>query len=30
MEISFNDEDMLLGSKLHNQPLFIKGYVDGK
>ncbi|KAG5248512.1 Retrotransposon gag protein [Salix suchowensis] len=29
-EISFNDEDLLLGSKLHNRPLFIKGYVDGK
>ncbi|KAF9661842.1 hypothetical protein SADUNF_Sadunf19G0110800 [Salix dunnii] len=29
-EISFNDEDLLLGSKLHNRPLFIKGYVDEK
>jgi hypothetical protein len=29
-EISFNDEDLLLGSKLHNRPLFIKGYVDQK
>jgi hypothetical protein len=29
-EISFNDEDLLLGSKLHNQLLFIKGYVDEK
>uniref|UniRef100_A0A6N2MST0 Retrotransposon gag domain-containing protein n=1 Tax=Salix viminalis TaxID=40686 RepID=A0A6N2MST0_SALVM len=28
--ISFNDEDLLLGSKLHNRPLFIKGYVDEK
>jgi len=27
-EISFNDEDLLLGSKLHNQLSFIKGYVD--
>uniref|UniRef100_A0A6N2KT51 Retrotransposon gag domain-containing protein n=1 Tax=Salix viminalis TaxID=40686 RepID=A0A6N2KT51_SALVM len=27
-EISFNDEDLLLG--LHNRPLFIKGYVDEK
>ena len=29
-EISFNDEDLLLGLKLHNRPLFIKGYVDEK
>jgi hypothetical protein len=29
-EISFNDEDLLLGSKLHNRPFFIKGYVDEK
>jgi hypothetical protein len=29
-KISFNDEDLLLGLKLHNQPLFIKGYVDEK
>jgi hypothetical protein len=29
-EISFNDEDLLLGSKLHNRSLFIKGYVDEK
>jgi len=29
-EISFNDEDLLLGSKLHNRSLFIKGYVDQK
>jgi len=29
-EISFNDEDLLLGSKLHSRPLFIKGYVDEK
>uniref|UniRef100_A0A6N2MI02 Retrotransposon gag domain-containing protein n=1 Tax=Salix viminalis TaxID=40686 RepID=A0A6N2MI02_SALVM len=29
-QISFNDEDLLLGSKLHNRPLFIKGYVDEK
>ena len=27
IEISFNDEDLLLGSKLHNRSLFIKGYV---
>jgi len=30
IEISFNDEDLLLGSKLHNRSLFIKGYVDEK
>jgi hypothetical protein len=29
-EISFNDEDLLLGLKLHNQLPFIKGYVDEK
>jgi len=29
-EISFNDEDLLLRSKLHNRPLFIKGYVNKK
>jgi hypothetical protein len=29
-KISFNDEDLLLGSKLHSRPLFIKGYVDEK
>jgi len=29
-EISFNDEDLLLGSKLHNRLSFIKGYVDEK
>ena len=29
-KISFNDEDLLLGSKLYNQPLFIKGHVDEK
>jgi hypothetical protein len=29
-EISFNNEDSLLGSKLYNQSLFIKGYVDEK
>ena len=29
-KISFNDEDLLLGLKLHNRPLFIKGYVDEK
>jgi hypothetical protein len=29
-KISFNDEYLLLGLKLHNQPLFIKGYVDEK
>jgi hypothetical protein len=30
MKISFNDEDLLVGSKLHNHPLFIKRYVDEK
>ncbi|KAL0448880.1 UNVERIFIED_CONTAM: hypothetical protein Slati_1444400 [Sesamum latifolium] len=25
--ITFTDEDMLLGSKLHNRPLFVAGYV---
>jgi len=29
-EISFNDEDLLFGSKLHNQPFFIKGYINEK
>ena len=29
-EISFNDENLLLGSKLHSRPLFIKGYIDEK
>jgi hypothetical protein len=29
-EISFNNKDLLLGSKLHNQLPFIKGYVDEK
>jgi hypothetical protein len=29
-EISFNNEDSLLGSKLYNRSLFIKGYVDEK
>jgi len=29
-EISFNNEDLLLGSKLYNRSLFIKGYVDEK
>ena len=27
---SFNDEDLLVGSKLHNHPLFIKRYVNEK
>ena len=27
-KISFNDEDMLLGSKLHKQLFFIKRYVN--
>jgi len=30
IEISFNNKDLLFGSKLHNQSLFIKGYVDEK
>jgi len=30
IEISFNNEDLLLGSKLYNRSLFIKGYVDEK
>jgi len=25
--ISFTDEDLLLGSKLHNRPLFVSGYI---
>jgi len=29
-EISFNDEDLLVGSKLYNLSLFIKRYVDEK
>jgi len=29
-KISFNDEDLLLGSKLYNWPLFIKWYVNEK
>ncbi|KAA0034814.1 ty3-gypsy retrotransposon protein [Cucumis melo var. makuwa] len=27
MSISFSDEDLLLGSKLHNRPLYVLGYV---
>ncbi|KAA0044960.1 uncharacterized protein E6C27_scaffold74G002660 [Cucumis melo var. makuwa] len=27
MSISFSDEDLLLGSKLHNRPLYVSGYV---
>ncbi|KAA0057579.1 uncharacterized protein E6C27_scaffold497G00510 [Cucumis melo var. makuwa] len=27
MLISFSDEDLLLGSKLHNRPLYVSGYV---
>ncbi|KAA0062638.1 uncharacterized protein E6C27_scaffold79G001510 [Cucumis melo var. makuwa] len=27
MSIDFSDEDLLLGSKLHNRPLYISGYV---
>ncbi|KAA0046823.1 ty3-gypsy retrotransposon protein [Cucumis melo var. makuwa] len=27
MSISFSDEDLLLGSKLHNRPLYISGYI---
>jgi hypothetical protein len=30
IEISFNDEDLLVASKFHNQSLFIKRYVDEK
>jgi hypothetical protein len=30
IEISFNDEDLLVGSKFHNRSLFIKRYVDEK
>jgi len=30
IEISFNDEDLLFGSKLHGRPFFIIGYVDEK
>ena len=25
--ISFTDEDLLLGTKLHNRPLFVSGYI---
>ncbi|KAA0048376.1 uncharacterized protein E6C27_scaffold264G00950 [Cucumis melo var. makuwa] len=28
MSISFSDEDLLLGSKLHNRPLYVSGYVQ--
>ncbi|KAA0039582.1 retrotransposon gag protein [Cucumis melo var. makuwa] len=27
MSIDFSDEDLLMGSKLHNQPLYVSGYV---
>ncbi|KAA0061209.1 uncharacterized protein E5676_scaffold157G00320 [Cucumis melo var. makuwa] len=27
MSISFSDEDLLLGSKLHNRPLYVSGYI---
>ncbi|TYK15065.1 uncharacterized protein E5676_scaffold45G001150 [Cucumis melo var. makuwa] len=27
MSIGFSDEDLLLGSKLHNRPLYVSGYV---
>ncbi|TYK05044.1 uncharacterized protein E5676_scaffold1317G00070 [Cucumis melo var. makuwa] len=27
MSIDFSDEDLLLGSKLHNRPLYVSGYV---
>jgi hypothetical protein len=30
IEISFNDEDLLVASKFHNRSLFIKRYVDEK
>ena len=29
-KISFNDENLLLGSKLHKQHFFIKRYIDEK
>jgi hypothetical protein len=29
-EISFNDEDLLFGSKLHKQYFYIKRYIDEK
>ncbi|KAA0061113.1 ty3-gypsy retrotransposon protein [Cucumis melo var. makuwa] len=28
MSIDFSDEDLLLGSKLHNRPLYVSGYVQ--
>ena len=28
--ISFTDEDLLLGSKPHNHPLFVTGYIQGQ
>jgi len=28
--MSFTDEDLLLGSKPHNRPLFITSYIKGK
>ena len=28
--VSFTNEDLLLGSKLHNHPLFVTGYIRGQ
>ena len=28
--VSFTDEDLLLGSKPHNRPLFVIGYIRGQ
>ncbi|XP_074313449.1 uncharacterized protein LOC141648620 [Silene latifolia] len=28
--LSFSDEDLLLGSKLHNRPLYVSGYIRGR
>jgi len=28
--VSFTDEDLLLGSKAHNRPLFVTGYIRGQ
>jgi len=30
MAVSFTDEDLLLGSKPHNHPLFVTGYIRGQ
>jgi len=30
MAVSFTDEDLLLGSKSHNRPLFVAGYIGGQ